>query len=325
MGTFRAVITGLCAFIPDQEFGNPQRPPTKVCVAMVDARPTLRNKSKKGLDRRKLRYHHPVLIFSPLDVKGVDPHYIHIPPTDLEHVSERGVLYYLSRLRDERWEITFELQEQRGANNKFNVIQAGRGNFNDAAHVNNLADIQGLKIKLDPKLFKDSESAGIIATRLILSAGTLSTFTLNEEMKWLIPGTLGGQPLKADASLAHLALLEFDNVDAVTLNARNLEQGESLKFTFSCSTKDVSIGIGNLCCDSLEPLKEEPSVGSFKKQRRDSDFRWFYELFDDKSKKKLRKKIGGVSIPVPFPIHDNSGSGFKVVQCLRVNSVKAKF
>src|SRR5258708_2439264 len=61
MGNFKVVLTGLCAFVPDVEFGDPAKGPSKVKVLLIDSLPTDPPEIRNGIDLDPLRPHAPVI------------------------------------------------------------------------------------------------------------------------------------------------------------------------------------------------------------------------------------------------------------------------
>jgi hypothetical protein len=311
MPTFRAILTGLCAFIPDREFGNLAVPPKKIMTIMVDARRTQKNLGTTALDGRGLRYHNPVLGYFPGDLMGGDGLGLKIP----EKLEELWSFYYLShgKAAPARWEITLEIGElSNKLTNPFKVVQEGLRDFNHGIHVRQFMD-SALQM-VNPYVFADGDnSVGLVSARVLLDRGELSTYQLDDSITWSMASTLGrsfdGVPL------SNLAALEIRDVAYVKLKGRNIDGGDDFVFQFR-GDRDVEMLLGNLCCESLEP-RNIPFVLDDNRKRRDKDFRWFYELLDAKGA--VQDRLRGVSLPVPVPRGVKAQTGLKPVQCMRLN------
>lgn len=307
MGSFTALISGLCAFIPDKELGNPLMAPSKMMVILVDARPTGRNMGRAALDGRGLRFHYPVIRLNPEDLVGGDDLMMRVPLS-----VKKEVFYFLSQSDTERREIRFDPEEEAGAKNDFKVIQGGRGDFGHGVHAGHI--LEKTFHRINPKVFEEADSANLAAGRVFIDKGELSSHLLSEVVEWTIPDTLGG--LFRKAPLSNIAALKFNNLKSMTLRARNISGGDPLVFKFR-GDRDVEVLIGNLCSDSFEPKFFEGM------KERDEDFRWFYFLFEKSDL--FPDKLRGVSLPVPQPVSARAGSGLKPVECMRLNAAAQEF
>ncbi len=317
MGTFRAFFSGLCAYVPDAELGDPAKPPKKMMILMVDAMPTQANLGRKALDERRLRRHFPVMLFRSDDLESCGSL---SPGLDLR--------WFFSRKQ-----ISFEIVETKAKLNDFKVVQgpfsdtmedASVNDFNWGCHIKELVG-DSLKIKLDNRWRQDAGSLGLIAARALLTKGELSTADLKKQIDFDIAKTLGAS--RYVMPLSHKVALKFVDVESVSVIATDLDNPKAAPQTlrFGTQDKDVDVTIGNFCGDSLEPQTGNDTDEKFSRKRRDKDFRWFFELFDEKSKKRVKKGLEGVSLPIPVPVNSRGGAGLRQVQCMRLNLHSEKF
>ncbi len=325
MVTFRARFTGICAYIPDLEFGDPQNCPTTVTILMIDGRPPLDGKAKLALDGDLIRPHAPIIEFDPSDlVDGIS-------------ASDVRLRWFIDRKK-----ISFRIREAdkapRGTND-FTVVQGlkedlpsfspssfganpgAERDFNWGVHIKNVVKFSD-ELVIDRRFLDDAQSKGSVVAKVVLEEyGELSSFSLDSGTTFEIASQLEGEFMPSP--LSEQVALEFKDTDSVTLIVEDLDGSvDPVEFEFDTSGLDptdppVDVLIGNLCCDNIIPRFDD---GSAPVQRSDEDFRWYYELFDGASRNRILDSLDGLGLPVPFPIRsDGGGAGLKPVQCMRLS------
>lgn len=300
MGTFQVCLTGLCAYVPDTEFGDPAKSPSKVKVLLVDALPTEPPVVRSGLDLDPLRPHAPVIACNSSIL------------TNLGGLPDNLDL----RLSFYRKELSFVPV---GDANSFGVIQgtADGTDFNSTAHIKEIVDESTGVTLVQDACFKDSLSLGLIAARIHLDRGTLAVDKnkFDRKLEFDIARSLGGtfaqRPLPDEASLT------FSNVTGVNIVVRDLDSNKTDTLSFNAPGDDIhptTVTVGNLCGDSWLPFKTGVGATLLRPQI-DDDFRWFYELFTLSSRSTWLKNLGRLPLPRPVPVR-NGASGLQPVQCM---------
>ena len=312
MGTFRVFFSGLCAYLPDVDLGDPDpnRNPSKMLVLMPNVMDV---ESRGALDGRKLRSHYPILDFK------------------ADNLVDRGGIPSNADLRWSvaRKEISFILKESVPGSNPFAVVQRLRdknprpGNYKEdfsyGAHIREIWK-DSVNFKLRPECFLDSGSIDVLAARCRLTQGRLSAWGLNERLNFTFTGSLGGDFLARP--LSNISALEFYATTKVTLVIRSLDDPADialLEFNTDVGY-DVEIFLGNICCD-LNPLDDAAAspLGLPARIRRDKDFRSYFDLFDSNGMQSIVKTLAGVALPIPLPNNVAGGAGLRVVQCMSLS------
>jgi hypothetical protein len=293
MGIFRVKFTGLCAYAPDMELGDKNKPPKRMMVLMVNAMD--QGLPLVALDKRRLREHFPVLMFNS------------------DFLLRQGVIPAASEVR---WffpgqELRIKVEATKS--NPFAVLQDGSDDdFNHGIHVKEIIAKSSKDFPLDPRCFK-KPSKNVLAARVYIDEGKLSTHKLdkiNFHLSDTLEGTFKSRPI------SNVVALEFHDVTVAHIHAYDLDDPGSPKtLDFDCSKPEVEIIIANLCGESLGLAPVTPPGDP----RKDKDFRWFYNLFDATPKLKIKKAITGVSLPVPVPVSVSLGGGLQAVQCMRLD------
>ncbi len=301
---FRAQFTGLCAFVPNkplryQNHGDVNNPPTKMMIMMVDAR-----SKRRAPDGEDMRPHFPVVTFNSKDIAGSD-----------RTIDAVDTIWYL-----DRQQLEFQLRDGEGAS--FSIIQGekqpNKANFqkdDDFGWIADMTEITKDHGQIDPKCFKSTESKGLIAARVLLDKGKLSTSQFHHNPEWGFSKVSEGEntSLKgkfAARALGNQATLHLGTVSEVTLVATHIESGERSELRLAPSSGDVRIKVGNLCRRIL-PLPPRTTVAAGSQPNKDDDFRWFYELVDGRCMLPIPQ---GKSLPIPR--RRSGGSGNSPVRCM---------
>jgi hypothetical protein len=298
MATLQVEFTGICAFVPDVEFDdpNPAKNPTQVMVLMVDGVPRKPPAIRKGLDGDVLRAHAPVIALRAGDLESHG---------DLPDAAEL-------RLSINRKEVSFVIKEIVADSNKFEVVQRTGTNrdFGHTIHIKELID-KSYTYPIWDDCFKDQESKGLISARVKLAQGTLSTTDLVVGVEFDVAKTLGGK--FSQRPLADRVMLEFKNVDTATLVLKDMDTADEKSIILNRSATNISLTLGNLCGDSWLPRVRNDDPKPIRLTG-DEDFRWFYELFVDGVK--FQKMLNELPLPFPIPVSVQGGTGLQPVQCM---------
>jgi hypothetical protein len=312
MATFRALFSGLCAYLPDVDLEDqdPNKNPSKMLVLMPDVMDV---SSRGALDGRKLRAHFPVLQFKVDDLvdRGGIP-----PNIELEWSLVRK-------------EISFILKETVSGSNPFSVVQRLRTkmppptdanrDFNHGVHIREIWE-DSKTFQLRSECFLDGGSSGILAARCRLSQGSLSTWMLDERIDFAFTEILGGS--FDPRPLSNRVALEFVSTSKVTLVIRDLDNPADISLLDfkTDGQNDVEVFIGNICCDpraldeaSSSPLSLPDRIG------RDKDFRAYFDLFESNGRQAIIGALLGAALPMPVPNSVVGGAGLKPVQCMRLD------
>jgi hypothetical protein len=297
----RVIFSGLCAYVPNSPLGDSEASPTKMMVVMVDAR-----KSKMSLDEEnKLQPHFPIIFLRGHQVPGVQG----LPPrTDLGW-------------RIDRKQIKIVIPEEALDANKFSVFQREKDEDGLLTHDKDFsfgADLQTIVpgfSEIDPKVFEDQGSKDLVAARILLDKGALSTFDLGDS-NWKFPGT----DFTA-RRLSNRSLLELKDLKALTLVATDLDGGASEEVSLQPSKQEtVEIFIGNFCTGCMPMLLHVDEATAIQLQHEivpDDDFRWFYELSRE------REGLKGLDLPIPTP--DEGGKGNEAAKCMQATFAPVDF
>lgn len=129
---------------------------------------------------------------------------------------------------------------------------------------------------------------------------------IDKEMSnWAFPATLrlpDSSTSQYVVSLAHRVHLRLNPVASFSIETRATQAGpilDSLTLQPTASLPEVDLTICNLC--NYNPLRWPPHPGL----RVDDDFRWLYELCDNKTQ--ITDELKGLDLPVPHP-HGSPGA-----------------
>src|SRR4051812_31647713 len=244
MGEFTAEFSGVCGFVHDVEFNDPDvtENPTKVMVLMVDGAPQTPPLSKHALEGEAVRDHAPLVVFKTGDLVSLGQ-----LPKDAE-----------THLFVNRKELSFEIDESPAGSNVFSVSQrlppASDEDFRHVVHVKEIIK-NSTSFKLKPECFQSAPPppVGIISARVRLETfGLLSVCGLDPLVEFDFANTLNGG--FARRALADQVCVKFVKVTQVRLVLKDLDTGDVEKMAFNTDGRNVKIVIGNLCGDLLVPV-----------------------------------------------------------------------
>ncbi|HYU34265.1 MAG TPA: hypothetical protein VEW48_19090 [Thermoanaerobaculia bacterium] len=282
----RVVFSGLCAYVPNRELGVLKDPPTKMMVVMVDARQPKTARDEVNL----MRPHFPMVFLKGNQIEGVGA----LPAnTDIAW-------------RIDRKQIEIVIPERSPETNRFEVFQAPRqpnppflSDFRDFSWGADMRMINPDLADIDPLVFEDLGSRGIISARVLLDKGKLSTVGI-AQFNFEFPGSSFQR-----RQLSNRTALDFREVDEFALRARDLDGGGPIEVSLRPQDREqVEVNIGNYC-DGCMPQRvhfEDDLVP-------DDDFRWFYELSQNRN-----RLTRGVHLPIPTP---KPGKGNGAAKCAR--------
>jgi hypothetical protein len=305
---FRVVFTGLCAYVPNRPIdpvGLVKDKPTRVQVIMVDAR-----EPRTAVDSSKLPPHFPIAYIEAENLAASNG----VPSgTRLEWLLDRR-------------ELTFELAD--GKPTHFDLVQGAlvaptplipgkptapvpraATDFGWGAHMEAHAPDFA---QIDPLCFQDAGSKGLVATRVVLTQGRLTNFAFDPNSTfYFFDASLGGPGNKEDRPYSNKVALEVRDVTGVKLVARDLDgkrPTERLDLTGPAGDW-TTITVANLC-DGRTPERNPLTT---QEPKDDDDFRWFYELCENRQN--LAAALNGASLPIPRIAPGHGGPG--AVQCMR--------
>lgn len=291
---FRAIISGLCAYVPNKELGVLDNPPTKMMVVMVDARRPRKAPDGKSL----LAPHFPMIFLRGHQVGGAKG----LPPNS-------DIAW-----RIDRKQVEIVIPQASLGTNKFSVFQAPRdqefpflSDLRDFSWGAEMKEIAPDLAEIDPAVFEDEASKGLVSARILLDKGKLSTFEIGD-FNWTFPGT-GFR----DRQLSNRTVLAFDDLEEVAIAATDLDTGRRKEVSLRPRTRElVEINIGNFCdgCMPRQLHRREELIA-------DDDFRWFYEL------SKNRESVKGGELPIPTPGKPGKGNG--AAKCMRTTFLPKNF
>ncbi len=301
---FRAIFSGLCAYVPNRPLRGeknrvlePRGLSTAIQVVMVDAR-----NERRAPDRRLMRTHVPIL-FAPSTEHLVG--HQHLTPSS-------GLIWNLDRLQ-----LRFRVKKgdrQDGflgeplgvrlsspSNRGFTALD----DFSWGVSMEEIAPDLG---DIDPRCFEAEGSAGLVAARVLLDQGEISTFNLGVDKNWTFvsdkkrplegPTTLGGR--FNPRFISNKTCVKFESVEEVSIEALSLDLPPDMasenktKLVFRAPSAKgperttVDVNVGNICSWNFTRVVNSP--------KRDADFRWFYELSERRETIVLPKNC---SLPIP--------------------------
>ena len=325
---FTAVLTGLCAFVPDEELGNPDRPPTRMRVVMVNATDPLR-RSIVPMPLPPdvgLRRHQPVVAFRASQVEGTFGSGLPDPSRLLWFLDRQELRFEVEtsgRLKQlDRLEVVQDRPSLSG-------LERDREDFLQAASLEAIAPEFG---DVDPRCFDDSDNEDLIIARLDIDLGRLRAYDIRRTLRWHFrpsrdsgerePTSLGGSG--AANHLASKMALELPDLERIHIVARHLDTGEEQRLILrSRESEPVNVTIGNLCGDCLPPADEHEVIladdaelpeDQFSQVRQDEDFAWFYQLCA--RREELQRRLDEIGSVVPIPQRDSGHSGNSPVRCV---------
>jgi len=184
---------------------------------------------------------------------------------------------------------------------------------------------------INPIVFDDEASVGVVATRIEIDQGEIVRGRLNEDVTWKLSASLGGS---FDAGeLAKSLFVKFcgDRLD-IRLDPLRGEGSSGSTLSFLGGEETVDILVGNLCQADLLHIFRNQTFGNqqmgavstlfFPEEKvkagiRDEDFRWYYQLAKDRDEIKASLSSGGLPIPeVKHVKEDGDGGGYGQCQCM---------
>jgi hypothetical protein len=283
----RAVFAGLCAYVPSSLLGDAGHP-RRMTVLMPEAR-----RSDFFLpDETQLAPHAPVLVLKARDIGA------------MAGGGEAKVVIDLAR----QW-LTFEV-EGPAATRPLEVVQNGPvddpQDARDFSWGLEMSEIAPGYQQVHPRALERAGSRGLVAARVTLDKGSLSTHALNEAGAWRFEPN--GPPLAEPLTLANQSALEIAGVERLTLVLRSLEDDSvTARIPVGGTGGRVDVTIGNLCADDLHEAVSGIEIEGDMLE--DEDFRWYYQLADPDV---TAAELMTLPRPVPDP---GGGLGWR---CMRV-------
>lgn len=303
---FRVILSGLCAFVPDQPIaaaGPPGEKPTGMRVVMVDAR-----QRTKAVDFGTLAPHYPIAVIKTSNLKSRNG----VPQgTRIEWRLDRRELKFVVEGGTPN-DFVLVQGELRGAppDGANGALPAGTPvraeDFAWGVHMQRAAPDFA---QIDPRCFQDAGSLGLVAARVVLDRGELANhgFDPDTTPRYFFDKTLGGD--QTARPYTNKTSLEIKDVTGVRLVARDLDDllsPEELGLT-GLEGEWVEITVSNMDDGRLPERLPDPNQLATP----DVDFKWFYSLCANRGQ--LQATLDGKDLPIPKPGTDG-GPG--AVQCM---------
>jgi|SRR5579864_3493894 len=173
-----------------------------------------------------------------------------------------------------------------------------------------LRDVCGGYLNLDPAIFSFPPRWDIM-TQVLLREGDLSDYSTGTV--WDIDYLSGGKATQKD--LTHEVILTIKQLDDAKLLLEPYTGGQTAISLVPLSAgKKARVRLSNTCKEA------EPNAAG-EQALRDRDFKWYYELMDEGTRKKIKEEIGFSELPFPrYKVHLIGGQN-----CFPVRSAKVKF
>lgn len=303
---FRVILSGLCAFVPDQPIaaaGPLEEKPTGMRVVMVDAR-----QRTKAVDFGTLAPHYPIVVVKTSNLKSRNG----VPPgTRIEWRLDRRELKFVVEGGMPKDFVLVQGDLRGDPPAGFNgALPAGTPrqpeDFAWGVHMQRAAPQFA---QIDPRCFEDAGSLGLVAARVVLDRGELANhgFDPDKIPRYFFDPTLGGD--QTVRPYTNKTSLEIKDVTGVRLVARDLDDLESPEELALMGSEGewVEITVSNMDDGRLPERLPDPNQAA----KPDVDFKWFYSLCADRGL--LQATLNGRELPVPKP---GTGGGPGAVQCM---------
>ena len=157
-----------------------------------------------------------------------------------------------------------------------------------------------------------------VAGQIMFDKGNLIPPSPGETSQWTYPPTLrlpNSSKVQLAGTFSHRIQLQFENITSLTIEVRTGESEIPESLTLKGTpTEPVEVSICNLC--DMNPLRWPTALPL----RIDDDYRWYYELSQNKSY--LPLDLIGLDLPVPHPYGHPGGVG---QNCLETKYLPAPF
>lgn len=335
-GTFSLTVrfSGLCHFISQHGLGARRGDMTIVFPNSGESSRDL-PEELEALDGRKLERHVPYMLFDPRNLAPSAKNQIPSPMKAAWYFRHYRVHFeFISNQRDELswpydesigdlWRSRL-LRDDTGRSKQNGRDMAAVTSNSDMAYLAPLRKICGSYFSLNPHALKLKQPmCPVVNAQILLKQGKLRTLINEEVSYWKCSKVLCGKSLRRPLAWA---------VDWTVSGLKKLFiAGEPLQF------EDPRIPSPSPTRFELRPYEDNSifiEIGAYstrnqlgwevwKGAERDEDFRWYYELFAEKQKEDIRKKLKWLlytqSLPVPSPFEFPKGGpsgNIRGVNCL---------
>jgi hypothetical protein len=266
-------FTGICAAVPDDPDLSSS---TRACVVMPGFEPVTKEVKDrtKALDETPLCPHQPYVRF------------------DLNNAAESAATGEVN-LRLNRRRLRFAIDETQPSLNRFHVVGDGGSSIFNLLQLKSAAPDNCV---LDPKCIGD-QPPNLVQGQAVLDRGELKASVKTNA--WRFPPTLGGQAVAHYC--ARYVVLELRRLNHFALITESFDgtSRQTISLFPAVGKDSVFVKVTNSCIDYPDPQWEaKDNYDSVP----DVDFRWYYHLLPEPSKKAIIDRLQGLPLPYPYPV-----------------------
>jgi hypothetical protein len=154
---------------------------------------------------------------------------------------------------------------------------------------------------IDPDALSTAPSDHILA-QVLFRGGSVATSALPDTL-WNYEPNLASTPY-GPTKISHGVSVRFHDVTQTSMMVTDVQTGKSQSVELTPDANGIAlVEVANMCRDN--PLAWELSDPAVT----DVDVRWYYELLDSTSRKKLSDLLTKMRVPLPLAVPQDEGSG----------------